>query len=855
MKDKPRKHEKNRGLPLLFSILLIFCVLGMVVLTVAQRLSQEMTDSAIQNLSESLDLIQSTIEAILKNEAEFQTLVAKEIAKVEDPEEYIRGYEKNRTMVKLSLIMAGKSEGVSNTGEVFSETGLNFSAGGTVAGLPVSQSYVNHMGAWAYTIKSPVIKDGQEIASLYVEYIYDSLDNSLPDGFYNKQATLYIMDAESERFVLKPKGMGMRSAGHLNLTDFYRANDIQDPGLREEIDRCLEESRDILFEHDIRSARALSYMWAVNDGTIFLVGYVPIEAIQQEGRTVNQNIFFVIVVMLVAFLLCCTLYYFSQRQQNRLRREREAEREVHNKQLAEALQAAQIASKSKTTFLSNMSHDIRTPMNAVIGFTTLLARDAENPAKVREYTRKIMASGQHLLSLINDILDVSKIESGKVVLNYEKFTLSALVSSVDAIIQPMAKAKGQSFHVEVTGIRHEYLIGDEMRLNQILINLLSNAVKYTQEGGSIWFRIIGQKQRSSQYERIRIEVEDNGYGMTPEYLTTIFDAFTRAENSTTNKVQGTGLGMAITKSIVELMGGSIDVSSQMGKGSLFQVEVEFRIPEEQACRHFWEKNGIARVLVVENSPEALENIQVLLEESGVQVDGVPSVVEALRLLEGGAESQLALLDLEQPEGEHCPVGALREALPERVPLILLAGETAPELDAAPQLKNTAILPKPFFVSALQEKIQELESGLGDAAAEQTEENSLAGMRFLVAEDNEINAEILGELLQVEGATCEVTEDGRQVLERFQQAAPGEFDAILMDVQMPVMNGYDATRAIRALAREDARKLPIIAMTANAFAEDEKAALEAGMDAHVAKPIDIELLKRVIRQYVRGKEPV
>ncbi len=855
MKDKPRKDEKNRGLPLLFSILLIFCVLGMVVLTVAQRLSQEMTDSAIQNLSESLDLIQSTIEAILKNEAEFQTLVAKEIAKVEDPEEYIRSYEKNRTMVKLSLIMAGKSEGVSNTGEAFSETGLNFSAGGTVAGLPVSQSYVNHMGAWAYTIKSPVIKDGQEIASLYVEYIYDSLDNSLPDGFYNKQATLYIMDAESERFVLKPKGMGMRSAGHLNLTDFYRANDIQDPGLREEIDLCLEESRDILFEHDIRNARALNYMWAVNDGTIFLVGYVPIEAIQQEGRTVNQNIFFVIVVMLVAFLLCCTLYYFSQRQQNRLRREREAEREVHNKQLAEALQAAQIASKSKTTFLSNMSHDIRTPMNAVIGFTTLLARDAENPAKVREYTRKIMASGQHLLSLINDILDVSKIESGKVVLNYEKFTLSALVSSVDAIIQPMAKAKGQSFHVEVTGIRHEYLIGDEMRLNQILINLLSNAVKYTQEGGSIWFRIIGQKQRSSQYERIRIEVEDNGYGMTPEYLTTIFDAFTRAENSTTNKVQGTGLGMAITKSIVELMGGSIDVSSQMGKGSLFQVEVEFRIPEEQACRHFWEKNGIARVLVVENSLEALENIQVLLEESGVQVDGVPSVAEALCLLEDGAESQLALLDLEQPEGEHCPVGALREALPERVPLILLAGETAPELDAAPQLKSTAILPKPFFVSALQEKIQELESGSGAAAAEQTEENSLAGMRFLVAEDNEINAEILGELLQVEGATCEVTEDGRQVLERFQQAAPGEFDAILMDVQMPVMNGYDATRAIRALAREDARKLPIIAMTANAFAEDEKAALEAGMDAHVTKPIDIELLKRVIRQYVRGKEPV
>ena len=214
--------------------------------------------------------------------------------------------------------------------------------------------------------------------------------------------------------------------------------------------------------------------------------------------------------MLAAFFLCIVLYYFNWRQQDRVRREREAERKLHNKQLAEALQAAQIASQSKTTFLSNMSHDIRTPMNAVLGFASLLDKDAENPAKVREYTRKIMASGQHLLGLINDILDVSKIESGKVVLNFDKFALNDVISSVDAMIQPMARAKGQEFHREVTGVRHEYLIGDETRINQILINLLSNAVKYTPEGGHVWFRIQGLKQRSSQYEHIRIEVEDDG---------------------------------------------------------------------------------------------------------------------------------------------------------------------------------------------------------------------------------------------------------------------------------------------------------------------------------------------------------
>ena len=560
--------------------------------------------------------------------------------------------------------------------------------------------------------------------------------------------------------------------------------------------------------------------------------------------------------MMVAFLICCVLYYLNQQQQNKLRQEREAERELHNKQLADALQAAQIASNSKTTFLSNMSHDIRTPMNAVLGFTTLLAMDAENPVKVREYTKKIMASGQHLLSLINDILDVSKIESGKVVLGYEQFTLSDLVASVDAIIQPMAKAKGQSFHVEVTGIRHEYLIGDEMRINQILINLLSNAVKYTQEGGSIWFRIIGLKQRSSQYEHIRIEVEDNGYGMTPEYLTTIFDAFTRAENSTTNKVQGTGLGMAITKNIVELMGGTIDVSSEVGQGSIFRVELECRIPEEQAYRQFWEKNGIARILVVESHQSLQKDIQGLLEETGVEVDTASDAGEAVRLLQGGASCQLVLLDWDQPEGGAEAARALREAMPEEMPLVLLVGSDAQGQAELFQAGSTGALAKPFFVSAFQEKVRELMAGPVEVAGpEETEQCSLTGMHFLVAEDNEINAEILAEILQIEGADCEITENGQLVLERFSQAAPEEFDAILMDVQMPVMNGYDATRAIRRLARDDAGTIPIIAMTANAFAEDEKAALDAGMDAHVAKPIDIQRLKRVIRQCTKGKETV
>ncbi len=859
MKKRQNKSKTDKGVPLLLSIILVFCVLGAAVFSVSRKISKEMSAAAIQNLNESLDLIQCTIEAILNKEAEFQKLMAQEIAMREDPEEYIRSYQKNRTMVRVALIPVGETEGISSTGEVFSEEGLEFSSGDAVDGLAVSLSYLNYMGTWAYAIKCPVVKDGEEIGTLYVEYTYDSLDRSLPNGFYGNCAMLYIMDAKTERFVLKPKGMGERSAGHLNLLDFYRANDINEESLRAQVEQCVQNGESIMFYHDIRGKRALNYMWAVNDGLIYLTGYVPVEAIQQEGKTVTQNIFIVVAVMLIAFLICCILYYFNQKQQNRVRREREKERELHNKQLAEALQAAQVASHSKTTFLSNMSHDIRTPMNAVLGFTTLLAKDAENPDKVREYTKKITASGQHLLSLINDVLDVSKIESGKVVLNMEEFTLHDLVSSVDAIVRPMAVARSQKFHVEVTDIKHEYLIGDETRINQILINLLSNAVKYTPEGGNIWFRMIGLKQRSGQFEHIRIEVEDDGYGMTKEYLKTIFDAFTRAENSTTNKVQGTGLGMAITKNIVELMGGTIEVSSEVDKGSLFRAVLEFRIPEGTADKKFWEESGISRILSVDGNAQDDKNLRLLIGDSGISVDTAFHTEEALRMIEEANHADeryhMVLLDWDAPDtGGIQTAEKIRKALPENALLLFLTAYGADGLDSmeeALKLEYTGVLMKPFFVSALKEKVMEIQAGLdGENRAVKTDDDgSLEGLHFLAAEDNEINAEILSEILSMEGADCEIAQNGRLALERFGESKEGEFDAILMDVQMPVMNGYEATRAIRTLRREDAKTIPIIAMTANAFAEDEKEALHAGMNVHLSKPIDIGLLKKVVKQYV------
>lgn len=854
MRNEQDKVKMNQSVSLFLSIILIFTVLACIVFSVSYKISKEMSEAAIQNLNESLRLIKSTIEAILNQEAEYQKLIAQEIGESDNLEEHITHYGKNQTMVKISLIFEGETEGITSTGEIFTEEGLDFTAEGTVDGVDISRAYLNHMGTWAYTMRCPVMKNGKKIASLYVEYIYDLFDKSLPEGFYNKRAMLYIMDAETERFILKPKGMGERDAGHLNLSDYYRANEIIEEEIRAEVAKCLEERRNIMFYHDIRGINSLNYMWAVNGGTIYLVGYVPVEAIQQEGTTVNQYILIVVAAMLIVFFLCFVLYYFNHRQQNRIREEREKEREVYNQQLTQALQAAQIASNSKTTFLSNMSHDIRTPMNAVLGFTTLLMRDAENPEKVREYTKKIKASGQHLLSLINDILDISKIESGKVVLSIEEFTLNDLVSSVDALIRPMAQDRGQKFSVEVTGIKHEYLLGDETRINQILINLLSNAVKYTPEGGSIWFRIIGLKQRSSQYEHIRIEVEDNGYGMTQEYLKTIFDAFTRAENSTTNKVQGTGLGMAITRNIVELMGGTIDVFSEEGKGSLFRVEIELRIPEGKAEKQFWTEKGISRILAAVKDSESCHDIQILMNEAGVTVDQAQTLEEALAFLQDNSEQdyQAVLLDSHLAgRAVKQAVQSVREILPDTVPILLLADNGSDETGEIAQTENIGILLKPFFISAFKEKILEMQSKEEERDQVQpAQDGSLEGLNLLAAEDNEINAEILREILMMENAGCEIVENGKLAVERFMNSAENEFDAILMDVQMPVMNGYDAARAIRALDREDARDIPIIAMTANAFAEDEKEALNAGMNIHLSKPIDMELLKQVLRQYTK-----
>lgn len=554
----------------------------------------------------------------------------------------------------------------------------------------------------------------------------------------------------------------------------------------------------------------------------------------------------VLVVAGVTAAMVAIIFFFRLRT---IREKSELER-VHNAQLQEALQIAQDANEAKTNFLSNMSHDIRTPMNAVIGFSTLLSREPDNAVKVREYTRKIGVASNHLLGLINDILDISKIESGKLTLRESVFSLDELLESVNVVVRPLAGEKKQQLMVNMGKMSHELFAGDKTRLNQVLINLLSNAIKYTPAGGQIRFSIEDLGPSSSKVERIRFVVEDTGYGITDEFKKIIFEPFTRSEGSTTNKETGTGLGLAITKNIVDLMGGSIDLESVIGKGSTFTVELPMRLPHEEADEHFWENHGMTKILLVDDDKSVCDGVKANMAGSGVTLDAVYSGEAAVEKVKkeyaAGREYSAIILDWQMPGMNGLDVAKIiRKIIPIDTPALFLTSYDWTEIETeALEIDVDGFLAKPFTAMNLKEKLIEVEH-FKNAVSKEDVSLNLKGLHFLLAEDNKLNAEIVVELLKSEGASCDVAENGRLVVDRFRESAPKTYDAILMDVMMPVMNGYEATKAIRASKHPEALTIPIVAMTANAFAKDVQDALDAGMNAHVAKPINMETLKNTL----------
>ena len=539
---------------------------------------------------------------------------------------------------------------------------------------------------------------------------------------YNNENSVYVLDED---------GMKLFNSSTVELVHGYNIYSVLKQMKyyhNQDFDKTLKQLEETGSAYSSAVLDGVEYYYAIANldyaewTILFMVpaSCVAVNTVRLTKTVMVIVLSFAMIMVIVLVAVVSTMIHIQQKKVLDLERE-------NNHKLAEALDMAREANRSKSTFLANMSHDIRTPMNAIIGITALIEHDVDNAAKVKEYAKKIEVSSQHLLGLINDVLDMSKIESGKTTLNFVDFSISEMLRRIEILFRPQTDAKNQTLLITKEHIHHEWLNGDSVRLMQVFNNLMSNAIKYTQEGGKIQFFAEECQTNSSVYAKFRFIVKDNGIGMSEEFQDKIFDSFTREENSVINKIQGTGLGMAISKNLIQAMGGTIEVKSEKGKGSCFEVIVDFKIAENK--------------------------------------------------------------EVYQPE----------------------------------QIED-----------------------------EKQDETILNGMCFLCAEDNELNAEILKELLDIEGAKCQICENGEKVVEAFEKSQPGEYDMILMDIQMPVMNGYEATKAIRNSKHPMAKTIPIIAMTANAFSEDIQKSFSAGMNAHVSKPVEMKVLGKAIQNIKAGR---
>lgn len=567
------------------------------------------------------------------------------------------------------------------------------------------------------------------------------------------------------------------------------------------------------------------------------------------------------VLFLMIFFFAITMSVVRTRNQRKLENKvalATCELNEKNKELTTALQAADAANRAKTTFLNSMSHDIRTPMNAIIGYTALTASHLDNKDRVRDYLSKIAQASNHLLALINDVLDMSRIESGKVTINERPENLADILHGLRNIIQSDIRAKHQELFIDTVNVSNEEIFCDKLRLNQILLNLTSNAIKFTPVGGTVAIRVTQKPSSSAERGLYEFRVSDTGIGMSPEFAKTVFEPFTREQTSTVSGIQGTGLGMSITKNIVDLMGGTVSVESEQGKGTTFTVELTLRFAAaRQDMGVIAELNGL-RGLVVDDDLVCCQSVSKMLRQIGMRAEwtltGREAVVRTEEALELADPFMVYIVDWSMPQMSGIEtVRAIRKVVGDESPIILMSAYDWTDIEQeARQAGVTGFISKPLFASDLH---QTLEHSLGRSTdglsaqntSETTGDDTFKGKRILLTEDNELNREIATEILQEAGFLVDSAENGQEACDKLRQATPGYYDLILMDIQMPIMDGYAATRTIRNMKNPAAATIPIIAMTANAFEEDRKQALEAGMNGHLSKPIDVDKMMTLLRE--------
>ena len=624
-----------------------------------------------------------------------------------------------------------------------------------------------------------------------------------------------------------------------------------------EIKEAIHNKQDYSAMFTIRGERRQLYGSSLPNSEWYLISFMPYgslnETVMDMGRqSLTLSICSCVVILLLLFALLMIYIRINRRQMNELEAAKQ-DAEAARQAAEEARQTAEEASRSKSEFLSNMSHDIRTPMNAVVGMTSIAMANINNPERVRDCLKKIVLSSKHLLGLINDVLDMSKIESGKMLLNVEIVSLREVMDNVVSIMQPQLRAKQQKFNVFIYDISSETVLCDSVRLNQVLLNLLSNAVKYTPEGGSIETALHEMKSpKGDDYVRIILSVKDNGIGMSDEFQARIFDSFVREDTKRVQKIEGTGLGMTITKYIVDAMGGNIQLKSALGEGSEFTVTFDFqRTTEKEEDLTLPDFT----MLVVDDDQQLCESTVGSLKSIGVSaewtLDGESAVQMVKQHHQKHNDYHIILLDWKLPGMDGIKTAReLRKELGNDVPILLLSAYDCSEIEEeAREAGINGFLSKPLFKSTLYYGLKPyIDIPDEPHKAEETLTKDFSGKRILLAEDNELNAEIAMELLSDLGLQMEWAENGQICADMFAKSPVGYYDAVLMDIRMPVKNGYEATEMIRAMDREDAQ-LPIIAMTADAFSEDIQRCLDHGMNAHVAKPIDVKEIVRILSRFL------
>ncbi len=704
----------------------------------------------------------------------------------------------------------------------------------------------------------PIVHDGKTVAMLYSSTNLEKLPDALNiDNMYNGSASVYIIDRENGDFIMDTLHDKL---GNINSMGMKKTKDSV---TMEDVGRDITEGRSghMQFRSDTMGEYVYFYFTPIKYEN-FNIGEakdinkwtVAVTVPESEALRNLYNVRKVCFALCAAESLILIIYLIWTLRNTKVTLEKAV--------LEERLVKAENAERAKTMFLSNMSHDIRTPMNAIIGYATLAAANLNDTDRIKDYLSKILSSSNHLLSLINDILDMSRIESGRVYIEETECSLPDILKDLRTILQSQMKSKNLDFFMDTIDVIDEDVYCDKLHLNQVLLNLLSNAIKFTPSGGSVSLTIKQKHGAPSGYASYEIRVKDTGIGMSPEFLKHVFEPFERESNTTVSGIQGTGLGMAIAKNIVDMMGGKIEVKSEQGKGTEFILDIELRLQSESRQIEVIKELQGMNALVVDDDYTVCDSVTKMLVQLGLRAHwtmyGKEAVLHAKQSVELGDAFDAYIIDWQMPDLNGIEVvRQIRNEIGDIVPIIILTAYDWSSIETEARMAGvTAFCNKPIFLSTLRDTLL---SAIGrdngnadDDAVMPAAPEDIKGKRILLVEDNELNSEIAEAILTENGLYVDTADDGSVAVDKVKNSEPGYYDLILMDVQMPIMNGYEATIAIRGLENERLASIPIIAMTANAFNEDKELAINSGMNDHIAKPLNVEKLFEVLHKYLTEK---